>query len=573
MSVESGAQEDFGSDNSRTHGSISNGIADDSSLESIFDLPSHFQRLKYHTYIQPPFIAPDCNLYMCQEKERLLSQIAVCNHILSYLPPGDQPEVALGDQSTDVYTRFHTDIAGIDEVLRVTPISKKQASSGESLPVSEHFPPQHGSMPGFFFSDPIESSLKPYLRTRTIERIKKGHIPMSTDYLQHGDILHVPFTTLEDRIMDDFFKDRTASKANFIEVSKLLPGRSGSDCYRYHLDKKQEKNQSVKGCKSHNQTLYFAGSRRKTCHKLVPLLNHRQCGITPRESFIRQYRRNLVSSIRSTSSASDPSGSINDVHFNPSAQAKQLLVGSMSNPNAAVLYNFRRGRPAEKISLNGHTDGVLDSRYFPAGDCIATASADRSICIWDSKDGSLLATLTGHQKKVTRLAINPSQSVHSFASIGDDNSLMHWCHSSGGEYKSACLSTSLQETHNIEEIFITNTTAPNYLYALHGEKPTNLPHPSTSAVSIWDLNVSRCQNKVIIPVNVDIMDISHDGGMLIWCINGYTQLFDCRTTKVSCSLSTRASETISVSCHPNGNYIAQGLEDCSVIVTDTRMNS
>ncbi len=49
----------------------------------------------------------------------------------------------------------------------------------------------------------------------------------------------------------------------------------------------------------------------------------------------------------------------------------------------------------ELILPIGHSDGVIDASYSPDGKKIATASADRTVKIWNAESGRLLLTLDG----------------------------------------------------------------------------------------------------------------------------------------------------------------------------------
>ena len=55
---------------------------------------------------------------------------------------------------------------------------------------------------------------------------------------------------------------------------------------------------------------------------------------------------------------------------------------------------------------------------------IATSSQDKQIKLWDSKDLSLKATLTGHKKGVWDIQFNPAEQV--IVSASGDNDLKIW---------------------------------------------------------------------------------------------------------------------------------------------------
>ena len=54
--------------------------------------------------------------------------------------------------------------------------------------------------------------------------------------------------------------------------------------------------------------------------------------------------------------------------------------------------------------LKGHKGAVSSVAWSPEGDHIASASADKSIIIWDAASGQQLSTLKGHTDYVRSVA-------------------------------------------------------------------------------------------------------------------------------------------------------------------------
>lgn len=84
-------------------------------------------------------------------------------------------------------------------------------------------------------------------------------------------------------------------------------------------------------------------------------------------------------------------------------EAAGRVSGAISN-NAllAALENL-----VEHRVLAGHSDEVAGARFSPDGRLAATASKDRTACVWDAATGRLLAKLEGHEAKVSSALFSP----------------------------------------------------------------------------------------------------------------------------------------------------------------------
>lgn len=60
-------------------------------------------------------------------------------------------------------------------------------------------------------------------------------------------------------------------------------------------------------------------------------------------------------------------------------------------------------------TLKGHTSGIVDVKFSPTGNLLATASGDKTVKIWDSRSGNLLQTLTGHPGGVDFVSFSPNE--------------------------------------------------------------------------------------------------------------------------------------------------------------------
>jgi len=74
--------------------------------------------------------------------------------------------------------------------------------------------------------------------------------------------------------------------------------------------------------------------------------------------------------------------------------------------------------------IAAHSRVISGAIFNTAGDRLLTTSYDGSAKIWDSRDGALLATLSGHEKPVMDGAFSPSDG--SVATVSEDRTLCLW---------------------------------------------------------------------------------------------------------------------------------------------------
>jgi len=106
----------------------------------------------------------------------------------------------------------------------------------------------------------------------------------------------------------------------------------------------------------------------------------------------------------------------------PTAKRNLLLTGT--GAGVGRLFNLDDLK-AKEIPLQGRHDGAINCVAFsPDGKVCVTGGDDRSICLWNTDDGTLLRRYAGaHKAALTSLAYTPANQL---VTAGRDNRLLVW---------------------------------------------------------------------------------------------------------------------------------------------------
>jgi WD40 repeat protein len=95
-----------------------------------------------------------------------------------------------------------------------------------------------------------------------------------------------------------------------------------------------------------------------------------------------------------------------------SMDGTRLALGTRSG--SIELYDITTHQ--KKLTLSGHTAGILDLDFSPGGEVLASSSADATARLWNTESGVVTGFLYGHQQEIPVIGYHP-----------DGNSLVTGC--------------------------------------------------------------------------------------------------------------------------------------------------
>ncbi|MER7468395.1 WD40 repeat domain-containing protein [Streptomyces sp. NPDC097981] len=96
-------------------------------------------------------------------------------------------------------------------------------------------------------------------------------------------------------------------------------------------------------------------------------------------------------------------------------------LATASADRTVRLWDVATGRARTRFALTGHTDAVESVAFSPDGKSLATSSTDRTARLWDVTTGKIRATLTGHKDAVLSVVFSPDG--HTLATASADRTV------------------------------------------------------------------------------------------------------------------------------------------------------
>ncbi|MGK7893173.1 MAG: CHAT domain-containing protein [Xenococcus sp. (in: cyanobacteria)] len=203
-------------------------------------------------------------------------------------------------------------------------------------------------------------------------------------------------------------------------------------------------------------------------------------------------------------------------------------------------------------SFIGHSDLVRDIAFTPDGQYLVSSSNDRTVRLWDIKNGQILHLFKGHKERVKSVKV--SENGKNIISGSADSTVKIWDIRTGNCLKT--INTSLNPKTILNAIVINQKLIATGSTSVQG------------TIKSWDLNTGEMKDAVKAAFSgIRSLAISHDGKTLVSGSGGKTikvwQLDDEQNIRQFNSISNaHLSSIFSLAIHDN--ILVSGGEDRTI---------
>ncbi|MDZ8140939.1 MAG: WD40 repeat domain-containing protein, partial [Nostoc sp. DedQUE04] len=255
---------------------------------------------------------------------------------------------------------------------------------------------------------------------------------------------------------------------------------------------------------------------------------------------------NTVHNVAAPNTLGGHANSVNGISFSPDGK----MLASASADKTVKLWDTSTGK--EIKTLTGHTNSVWGISFSPDGKMLASASADNTVKLWNTSTGKEIKTLTGHTNWVNGISFSPDGKM--LASASYDNTVKLWDTSTGKEIKT-----------------LTGHTNSVYGISFSPDGKMLASASGDNTVKLWDTTTAK-EIKTLTGHTNSVWGISFspDGKMLASASADNTvKLWDTTTAKEIKTLTGHTNLVNGISFSPDGKMLASASYDNTVKLWNT----